>query len=188
MSASSLLRRVSAVVLAVLVLGIAAAPSASASATLPGTVHTERAQVGPYEVTLGFSVWPVRAMQSLEFTFGPDGGIGGKSGTVTEISPSGAAKQETLKRHPRDRTLWGLDVHSVPDAGTWTYRFEIDGPQGHGTGEIGLDVLEQPGPPIAPMWVIGLIPAALAVTFLVMAWLRNRVPRKEELVPIGYRT
>jgi hypothetical protein len=187
MSAGRLLRRASAVALAVLVVGIAAAPAASASTTLPETVHTERVQVGPYEVTLGFSVWPVRAMRSLEFTFGPDGGIAGKSGTVTEVSPSGAAKQKTLKRHPRDRTLWGLDVHSVPDPGTWTYRFEIDGPQGHGTGEIRLDVLEQPGPPIAPMWAIGLIPAALAVTFLVTVWLRHRVPRKEELVPIGYR-
>jgi hypothetical protein len=188
MSASRLLRRASAVTLAVLALGIAAAPAAIASTTLPETVHIERVQVGPYEVTLGFSVWPVRAMQSLEFTFGPDGGIAGKSGTVTEVSPSGAAKRNTLSRHPRDRTLWGLDVHSVPDPGTWTYRFEIHGPQGHGAGEIGLDVLEQPGPPIAPMWVIGLIPAALAVAFLVTAWLRQGSPRTEEAVPIRYRS
>ena len=29
-------------------------------------VHTERVQVGPYGVTIGFSTWPIRAMRSMD--------------------------------------------------------------------------------------------------------------------------
>jgi hypothetical protein len=168
-------------------MGIVGASTASATNALSETVHTERVQIGPYEVTLGFSVWPLRAMQSLEFTFIPDGGIADKSGTVTEISPSGGAEEGKLKRHPREETAWGLDVHSVPDPGTWTYRFAIDGPEGRGTGEIGLSVLEQPGPPLAPMWVIGLIPVTIAVAFLMLAWFRSEVPGEKRKEPLLYR-
>lgn len=175
-----ILRRIVAVALAILAVGVGGASAASASAIMPSTVHTERVQAGPYGVTVAFTAWPVRAMQSLEFTFAPDGGIAGKSGTVSEISPEGTADESPLARHPRDRQLWGLDVHSVPTPGTWTYRFTIDGPQGQGTGELPVNVLDQPGPPIGPMWVIGLIPVALGVVFMGVVWIRTGPAREKE--------
>jgi hypothetical protein len=50
-------------------------------------VHTEHVQAGPYNVTVGFSKWPIRAMQSLDFTFLPDGGINGLSGNLIQTGP-----------------------------------------------------------------------------------------------------
>lgn len=172
--------RIVVVVLAVLAVSVGGAATAGANVTMPSTVHTERVQVGPYNVTAGFTVWPVRAMQSLEFTFLPDGGIAGRSGTVSEIAPDGSGDERPLARHPREQLVWGLDVHSVPTAGTWTYRFTIDGPEGQGTGELKVDVLDQPGPPIGPMWAIGLVPVTLGVVFLVFVWVRTGSAREDE--------
>jgi hypothetical protein len=53
-------------------------------------VHTEHVQAGPYDLTVGFSTWPLRAMQSLDFTFAPDGGLDGKTGTFMRTGPSGS--------------------------------------------------------------------------------------------------
>ena len=121
---------------AVVALSIGAAPAAAAD-PLDYVVHTEHVQVGPYPVTVGFTVWPLRAMQSLDFTFEPDGGIAGKSGTITAIAPDGREDADRLSRHPRNREVWGLDVESLDSSGTWTLRFKIDGPQGEGTGDPG---------------------------------------------------
>ena len=45
--------------------------------------------------------------------------------------------------HPRKRDVWGLDVRSLNTQGNWTFRFSIDGPQGHGVGELSnLTVLQ----------------------------------------------
>ena len=183
MRTQGIVSRIVAVALVVLSVGLGSAATASAGAPIADIVHTERVQVGPYEVTAGFTVWPVRAMQSLEWTFLPDGGIADKSGTLAEISPDGVTEEGPYARHPRDRSMWGLDVHSVPSPGVWTYRFVIDGPQGRGTGELRVDVLEQPGPPIAPMWVIGLIPVTLGVVFLVVVWFRTGSSREVERTP-----
>lgn len=170
-------RSVVAVLCAALALAIGVAPSAAAD-PLHYVVHTERVQVGPYPMNVGFTVWPIRAMQSLDFTFEPAGGIADKSGTVTQIAPGGRSDTGRLSRHPRNRSIWGLDVHSLDAAGTWTLRFEIDGPQGPGTGELTIDVLKQPGPPLPLSWAIGLIPLALAVAFYVAVWVRTGSPNK----------
>ncbi|WP_419707222.1 hypothetical protein [Promicromonospora sp. NFX87] len=53
-------------VLAALLLTNAAPASAFEPVTI---VHTERVEAGPYRITVGFSRWPIRAMQSLDFTF-----------------------------------------------------------------------------------------------------------------------
>jgi hypothetical protein len=129
--------------------------------------------VGPYPVTVGFTVWPLRAMQSLDFTFQPDGGIAGKSGTITAIAPDGREDADRLSRHPRNRDVWGLDVESLDSSGTWTLRFTIDGPQGEGTGDLAVDVLNQPGPPLALSWLVGLAPLALTVVFFAVVWIRT---------------
>ncbi len=163
---------------AMIAVSIGAAPSAAAG-PLDYVVHTEHIQVGPYPMTVGFTVWPIRAMQSLDFLFQPEGGISDKSGTVTQIAPDGRDGTRRLSRHPRDRSVWGLDVHSLDASGTWTLRFEIDGPQGPGTGELAIDVLKQPGPPLPLSWAIGLVPLALAVAFYVAVWVRTGSPKRQ---------
>ncbi|MFC0435246.1 hypothetical protein [Kutzneria buriramensis] len=162
------------VVLAVLGLSIGTAAPAMAYEPVD-IVHTERVQVGPYGVTVGFSTWPVRAMQSLDFTFIPDGGIEDKSGTLVRTLPSGAHYHPApLARHPRKRDVWGLDVFALQTEGDWKFTFAIDGPQGHGEGTAPVSVLSQPGPPLALSWVVCAIPFFALVAFLVIAWRRGR--------------
>lgn len=172
MTIGSRVRAMVAMLCAVAALSIGAAPAAAAD-PLDYVVHTEHVQVGPYPVTVGFTVWPLRAMQSLDFVFEPDGGIAGKSGTITAIAPDGRKDAHRLSRHPRNRSVWGLDVQSLDSSGTWTLRFTIDGPQGKGTGDLTVDVLKQPGPPLPLSWIIGLIPLTLALAFFAVVWIRT---------------
>lgn len=149
-------------------------------------VHTERVRAGPYDITVGFSTWPLRAMQSLDFTFTPDDGIAGRSGTIEAIGPE-AQTVETLgpegylmplARHPREREVWGLDVQSLPTPGNWTFRFTVDGPDGRGVGELrNLDVLEQPGPPFAVSWAISTLPLLGLIVVIGVAWRRMPTTR-----------
>lgn len=169
-----------AMLCAVAALSIGVAPAA-ASDPLDYVVHTEHFQVGPYPVAVGFTVWPLRATQSLDFTFKPDGGIAGKSGTITAIAPDGREDGDRLSRHPRNRDVWGLDVESLDSSGTWTLRFTIDGPQGEGTGDLAVDVLEQPGPPLALSWLVGLIPLALTLVFFAAVWIRTGPRRNADM-------
>jgi hypothetical protein len=69
--------------------------------------------------------------------------------------------------------VWGLDVESLGSSGTWTLRFTINGPQGEGTGDLAVDVLRQPGPPLALSWFVGLIPLALTLAFFAVVWIRT---------------
>lgn len=159
------------------VLGLIMGTAGTAAAYQPvDIVHTERVQVGPYGVTVGFSTWPLRAMQSLDFTFSPDGGIADKSGTLTQIAPGNRlTRAQPLARHPRKREVWGLDVRSLDTQGNWTFRFVINGPQGRGAGELdNLTVLQQPGPPLALSWSISSLPLIGLVVFLAIAWRRTR--------------
>lgn len=115
-------------------------------------VHTEHVQAGPYDVTVGFSKWPLRAMQSLDFTFVPDGGIAGLSGTLIQTGPGVPSDEQStpLVRHPRKLDSWGLDVKAFDSPGAHTLGFEITGPKGNGSGTLrNLEVLAQPGPPLA---------------------------------------
>jgi hypothetical protein len=166
------LRAMIAMLCAVAALSIGVAPAAAAD-PLDYVVHTEHVQVGRYPVTVGFTVWPLRAMQSLDFTFQPDGGIAGKSGTIAMIAPDGREDADRLSRHPRDRDVWGLDVESLDSSGTWTLRFTIDGPQGEGTGDLIVEVLKQPGPPLALSWLVGLTPLALTLVCFAVVWIRT---------------
>ncbi len=145
-------------------------------------VHTERVQVGPYQVTVGFSTWPLRAMQSLDFTFLPDGGIAGRSGTLQIDGPGlKAVRTRPLVRHPRKRDSWGLDVKALDAPGAYRFAFTIDGPQGHGEGALdGLQVLDQPGPPIGLSWALGTLPLLGLLVFAAVVWRRTR-PRLRSL-------
>jgi hypothetical protein len=140
-------------------------------------VHTERVQAGPYALTVGFSTWPVKAMQSLDFTFVPEGGIEGKSGRLSMSGPNGSRRSEPLARHPRKREDWGLDIRSLPAAGDWTFQFAITGPAGPGTGELrNLKVMDQPGPPMGLSWGISTLPLFGLIALIVVAWRRTRRP------------
>ncbi|WP_198539923.1 hypothetical protein [Streptomyces sp. CT34] len=79
-------------------------------------VHTEQVQAGPHHLTVGFSTWPLRALKSLDFTFVPDGGTAGTSGTPTRSGP-GLKVTTPLVRHPRRRDVWGLDVKALLEPG-----------------------------------------------------------------------
>nr|BFE60079.1 hypothetical protein GCM10020063_046050 [Dactylosporangium thailandense] len=169
-------------VVAALVLG----PATAALAYQPvNIVHTEHVEAGPYALTIGFSVWPLRAQRSLDWVFIPDGGIAGKSGTLSLAGPDVPADEahQPLVRHPRRLDVWGLDVKSLDSPGAYTFTFDVDGPQGHGTGALrGLPVLDQPGPPPALSWAVCAIPLAALIAFLVIAWRRDRPSR--HLLPL----
>ncbi|SMD23407.1 hypothetical protein [Kibdelosporangium aridum] len=156
-----------------LLFGLAAPASAYDPVNI---VHTEKVQAGPYNVTVGFSTWPLKALQSLDFTFAPDGGIADKGGRVV-LSLGDERMGDPLARHPRKREVWGLDVFSLPEPGDWTMRFTIEGPAGTGTGELrNLKVMEQPGPPMGLSWAISTIPLFGLIALIVVAWRRTRRP------------
>jgi hypothetical protein len=166
-----------AAVAALLAGGLAAPASAYAPVDV---VHTEQVRVGPYPLTVGFSTWPVRAMRSLDFTFAPAGGIAGKSGTLDiqgpGMGPRGVRKGGMpLVRHPRKRTVWGLDTRALDNPGSYTFQFTIDGPQGHGEGTLsGVTVLDQPGPPLPLSWSVASLPLIALVVLVVVGWRRVR--------------
>ena len=144
-----------------------------------GVVHTEQVQAGPYAITVGFSTWPVRAMRSLDFTFAPAGGTAGKSGIVGIFPPGGRGRIKPLARHPRKRDVWGLDTEALNAAGVYSLRFSVTGPQGRGEGTLrGLEVLGQPGPPLALSWTIASLPLAGLVTVIAVVWRRVRPGRR----------
>jgi hypothetical protein len=155
-----------------LLLGLAGPASAYDPVNI---VHTEKVQAGPYSMTIGFSTWPLKAMQSLDFTFAPDDGIVDKSGTL-RMTQGQSGRVEPLARHPRKREVWGLDIRSLPAPGAWTLRFDIEGPAGTGSGELkNLQVMEQPGPPMSLSWGISTIPLFGLIGLIVVAWRRTRV-------------
>jgi hypothetical protein len=162
------------------VLSLAGAAPALAYAPVD-IVHTQYVQVGPYGVTVGFSTWPIRAMRSLDFTFMPDGGIAGKSGSLLLNGPGIKADEHVtpLVRHPRKRNSWGLDVKAFGAPGAYSIGFVINGPQGRGQGTLlAVSVLDQPGPPLPLSWMVGSLPFVGFVVFLAVAWRRTQPGRQ----------
>ena len=93
--------------------------------------------------------------------------------------PAGRGGNGPLARHPRKRDVWGLDTQSLSRAGVYSLRFAVDGPQGHGEGTLsGVEVLGQPGPPLALSWTVGVLPLVALVALIVVAWRRVRPGRR----------
>lgn len=163
-------------------LALALAAGAPAAAYAPvGIVHTEKVEAGPYTVTVGFSEWPLRALQSLDFTFAPEGGIAHKSGTLTIDGPGLDDEDRTssLARHPRKLDVWGLDVQALPEAGKWDFTFALDGHAGPARGTLrDVAVLDQPGPPLAVSWTLCAIPPVGMLAYLAAGWRRNNPAAK----------
>ena len=171
-----MLRRLTIPLVLAAILGVVGAAPALAYAPVD-IVHTEQVQAGPYTVTVGFSTWPIRAMRSLDFTFAPDGGIAGKSGTLLMDGPGIKPDEHVtpLARHPRKLDTWGLDVKALDNPGTYSIGFVINGPQGQGTGTLhGITVLTQPGPPLPLSWAVGSLPFVALIAFLVVVWRRTK--------------
>jgi hypothetical protein len=148
-------------------------------------VHTEQVKVGPDQITVGFSRWPIRAMQSLDFTFDVSGGNRGKSGEVAMVAPDGSlAGESPLSPHPRKREVWGIDVQSLPSEGLWSIRFTVIGPTGKNEGSLtGVTVLSQPGPPFALSWLVAGLPLLLVAACIVVASRRTRQER-DQFLPV----
>jgi hypothetical protein len=176
-------RRLAAGLVAVgLLLGLAApAQAATTQDYAPvAVVHQEDLVAGPYELTIGFSAWPVRARQSLDFTFEPAGGIDRFTGTLVVVSPTGEEDNlrrppgvHGLPRHPRQPDVWGLDVFALGEPGDWTFTFGLDGPQGPATATVTVPVLDQPGPPLGLSWLISTVPLFVIAGLLATAVVRG---------------
>ncbi|MEO3794386.1 hypothetical protein ABGB14_29590 [Nonomuraea sp. B10E15] len=184
------MRRVLVALAAALAVMTAAGPAAAAP--LPGEiVHTETVTMSDgAPITVGFTEWPVRALQSLDFTFEPAGGIGGRTGLVTTVSPSGDRKglkgivlqrrgdAIVLPRHPRAEQVWGLDVVSLPEEGTWRFEFAVERAGATSTGVLPVQAIDQPGPPLGVSWTIALLPWAPVLVLVAAGWARTRAIRR----------
>ncbi|MGH3939165.1 MAG: hypothetical protein ACRDTG_11130 [Pseudonocardiaceae bacterium] len=168
--------------LVLMVIGLLAAPAAQAQPPVE-VVHTETTAVGPYELRVSFSEWPLSAQRSLDFLFTPAGGIAGLNGTLLMRGPSGAefrpdlqtvAQGRALVRHPRARDFWGLDIVALPEEGTWRFEFALAGPEGPGTGTLLVPVGPRPGPPAALSWTVGMAPLIAAASIGGFWWMRSR--------------
>ncbi|MEV6772102.1 hypothetical protein AB0N05_26090 [Nocardia sp. NPDC051030] len=70
-------------------------------------------------------------------------------------------------------------MKSLDKEGTWTFHFAIDGPQGHGEGNLqNLTVLKQPGPPLGISWAISTLPLLGLIAFLTYAWRRTHAGQR----------
>jgi hypothetical protein len=171
--------------------------STFAFAQSPQIVHTENVKVGPYNVVVGFSRWPVQADKSLDFILAPEGGITDKTGIILMIPPSAKLGDDLsnseyalpLSRYARDRTIWGYDVISLPEQGQWKFQFEIDGLQGKGTGSLDVVLLERPAflPPLVN-WSLGLLPLIGLIALISVAWRRAKTSRHPETWSWGEST
>lgn len=157
----------------------AAGPAAPASPGL-SVVHRELVQAGPYPVTVGFTEWPMRAERSLDVVFLPEPGVDRVSGTLTRVSPSGQVATLPLLRHPKMRSAYGLDIVAFREQGTWLLRFDLQGPQGPGSGVLAVDVGERPGVPVLVGWLPTLGILGVMVAAVALAWYRHRPGRRPQ--------
>jgi hypothetical protein len=144
--------------------------------------HRENVKVGPYSLEVQFSEFPVRAERSLDFLFVPTGGIADKIGAV-KMTSAGSKRviESNLVRFTKNRNIWGFDLLSIPEKGTWNLEFKIKGNQGTGFGNLKLEVLERPaGPSVALTQPLGLIPILAVFVLAARAWIRVRPLRHTE--------
>ncbi|WP_329083870.1 MULTISPECIES: hypothetical protein [unclassified Streptosporangium] len=176
---------------AIIVTLLASAAPASAAPPLDGEIaHTETVRMGGSSLTVSFTQWPVRALRSLDFAFEPEGGIEGRVGLLRTISPSGDPRglkgivlerrgdSIVLPRHPRARQVWGLDVVSLQEEGTWRFEFTVEDSGGALTGVLPIEVTSPPGPPLALSWTIALAPWLPVALLLAYGWRRSRPIRR----------
>lgn len=164
-----------------LLVGAVAAPAASAQEDGPlSIVHREGLEAGPYELTVGFTEWPMAEDRSLDVVFVPEDGVDAVRGTVVLTAPSGAVTARELLRHPRMRQAHGLDVHAFAEEGRWSLRFDLEGDRGSGSGTLVVPVGPRPGPPELVGWLPTLAGTVLIVAFTAVWWRRYRRESRAE--------
>ncbi|GAB3417680.1 hypothetical protein [Flindersiella endophytica] len=182
------MRRLWALLLVACAAVLAGAGPAAAAAGRLDIVHSERVELGDSTLIVSFTRWPLQENRSLDFTFAPAGGIQERTARLRAIDPSGrpagtlgqlgAVEDDSgwfpLPRHPRDRSVWGLDVVSLPEEGRWRFEFEVKGPEGTSTASLPLEVGPQPGPPYALSWTVAMLPWILLIPLLAYGWVRAR--------------
>jgi hypothetical protein len=193
-------RRVAAitVVTAVTAVAVLLTPGAAAAAPLSTVVHSETVPLGSSTMTVQFTDWPVRAHRSLDLIFVPAGGIEGRSGRLRAVSPDGGSvalglpgllqsfgiarpdPEIDLPRYPKATQDWGVDLVTFTEAGTWHLQFTVQGPDGVSKADVPLAVGPRPGPSAVLSWIIGVIPWAAAVPFLVIGWVKGRPTRRRD--------
>jgi hypothetical protein len=138
----------------------------------------QRTQVGRYPVTVEYSQWPIKAGMHVQVVVRPDDGIAGKSGSW-KLIPGPGVSSRTFKRpfqkEPGIDDAWTINIGGMPgNPGPWTWEFQIDGPQGPGTGQLEFRVADPPWFPLWLGWVLGLFPLYGLIWFGVREWRRVR--------------
>ncbi|MGL4338922.1 MAG: hypothetical protein ACRCSP_00650 [Rhodoglobus sp.] len=165
---------------------VAATPTVAHAADPVKIVHEEKVQAGPYELTLGFSRWPLAEGVSFDLIIDPAEGITGKSGTLSMITPSGRPSEYDsvpLARHPRQRESWGLDVVSFEDSGVggrWSLQLMITGADGDANARVVLPFDPLPGPSQKLSWALATVPSLLIIIAIAIAWIRMRPGRQAD--------
>jgi hypothetical protein len=179
-------------------LAVPLAPGRAEAAPLSTVVHSETVPLGSSTMTVQFTDWPVRANRSLDLIFVPAGGIEGRGGRLRAVSPTGgsvplglpgllqsfgiarADPEIDLPRYPKALENWGVDLVTFTQAGTWHLQFTVQGPDGVSKADVPLAVGPRPGPSAVLSWIVGVIPWAVAVPFLVVGWFRGRPVRRRD--------
>lgn len=138
-----------------LVLLLFASSSVAYAASKP--IYTQSLVVGPYTVVVGLSEHPPIVGDAIHVTV--------KEPTETQLSGQLVAQPGLGTDAIPTHATFTADADGTLDAtihlivkGAWTLVFDLDGPQGHGTGSIDV-IVSAPGA-IAPWlgWTIGLSP------------------------------
>lgn len=174
------LARFAVVALASLALGGFAPAAAHAQNPAP-IVHSDYLRLGPYNLRVSFSDWPLYAGKSLDFTFATDGGIAGRTAKLVMTNPAGEEylpgprpPSRLLGRYTKDDTVWGLDTFELPSQGDWHFTVTLTGAQGAASGVLTVPVGPRPGPPIGLSWVIAVLPLIAVPPLCLVFWWRGR--------------
>lgn len=153
--------------------------SLSALALAEPIKHTEQLELDGFQITVGFTEWPLQAERSLDMTFSPTGGIAGKAVLARFVKPDGTQwfDAQPLPRFPRDRTIWGFDSQAFPVEGNWRLELSVNNQK----AMLPLAVLERPaGPPGNLITALALIPILAVFVLAIRAWLRVKPLRQLE--------
>jgi len=140
------------------------------------------ARIGPYRLLLSFYSLP-RTGQQLSMTIqSATSGVSLRFSQAvlnpaagTDATPVGVAIS------PDSDTLGAYDVDVTPPVrGSWLLHLTVSGPAGSFAGDIPMNVLSPPIMPTWLGWLIGLSPASLLLTFILMQ-VRWRNARRDQV-------
>lgn len=137
---------------------------------------TEQVQVGPYQVQVEFSEWPVTAERAVQIILIPEDGIEGFIGGI-RFTPEGHSEHGAdAYPYPAIPDALTINHPGLPYDGVWQLEVVLNGPKGVGSGRL------QPmtvGPaPSFPKWLGWLMAATpMLVYFGYLGWADHRFRR-----------